>query len=59
MTCSSSASDRDADHGLAVGFAADIANMSLDQFAIDAEILYFCEIGFVTWGYAQAAADRC
>src|SRR3984885_14434558 len=34
--------------GLAVGFATDIANMSLDHFAIDAEILYFCEIDFVT-----------
>jgi hypothetical protein len=35
-------------HGLAVGFATDIANMSLDNFAIDPEILYFCEIDLVT-----------
>ena len=35
-------------HGLAVGFAAYIANMSLDHFAIDAKILDFCEIDFVT-----------
>src|SRR6202034_4831096 len=35
-------------HSLAVGFATDIANMSLDHFAIDAAILYFCKIDFVT-----------
>jgi hypothetical protein len=34
-------------HGLAVGCATGIADMSLDHFAIDADILDFSEIDFV------------